>query len=438
MGVRDHLCCDRREFLARAGTAVAAAAAPYAITSNALGNADQPAASDRIAVGFIGLGGHGIGHNLRSFLHQQDAEPVALCDVDPRQIDAGLAAVRQRRGEAFACHTTKDWRDVIARDDVDAVMISTGDQWHGPMSVAAIRAGKDVMCEKPTMSIAEGRTVADAVRRYGAVFQTATEDRSIAIYHRMAELVRNGRIGKLQRIYCQLPAGPGNAGDPRPKPVPEGLDWDMWLGPAPWYPYRDGLHLYHWRWNRDYSGGQLTDWGAHQLDTVQWANDTERSGPVEVEGTGRRHENGLYDTFYEYHLTYRYASGVVLHVDSGGTGLRFEGSDGWVGNDGWTAPVKASSDAILQSVIGPDEVQLFTEPRGEHRNFLDCVKSRRDPYFPAEIGHRCSTVAHIGNIAMELGRKLRWDPETEQFADDDSANRMRCRAHREPWGSLMA
>ncbi|OHB82210.1 MAG: hypothetical protein A2V98_18410 [Planctomycetes bacterium RBG_16_64_12] len=425
---------DRRQFLRQAAAAVGGAAtAPYLITSAALGSADQPPASDRIAVGFIGVGGHGIGWNLQKFLDQADAEPVALCDVDTRQVAAALEVVRQKRGPEFTCQMTQDWREVVARDDVDAVMISTADHWHVPMSLAAIRSGKDVICEKPTFSIAEGRVLADTVRRYGAVFQLSTEDRSVEIYHRMAELVRNGRIGKLQRIYVQLPAGPGEPGDPRPKPVPEGLDWDMWLGPAPWKPYREGLHQFSWRFNRDYSGGMLTDWGAHQLDTAQWANDTEHTGPVEVEGVGNRHETGLYDTFHEYHLTYRYANGVELKVDSGGTGLRFEGTEGWLGNDAWRTPVKASSQEILQSVIGPDEIRLFTCPAGEQRNFLDCVKSRRDPYFPAEIGHRCCSIAHIGNIALELGRRLHWNPDTEEFLGDDTANRMRSRAMRAPW-----
>ncbi len=427
---------DRRRFLHRAGAAVGAlAGAPYAITSAALGSAEKPPASDRIAMGFIGLGGHGIHRNLQMFLAQPDAEPVALCDVDRKRIAEGLKTIRGKRGDrAFTCPTTQDWREVIARDDVDGVMISTADHWHVPMSVAAIRAGKDVICEKPTLDIAQGRLLADTVKRYEAVFQTSTEDRSVQIYHRMAELVRNGRIGKLQRIYVQLPGGSADPGDPRPKPIPKGFDWDMWLGPAPWRPFCHGLHMGTWRGVTDYSGGTLTDWGAHQLDTAQWANDTERTGPVEVEGAGKRYENGLYDTFYDYHLVYRYAKGVELHVDSVGTGLRFEGTEGWVGNTGWRRPVEASSPDILNSVIGPNEIHLFTCPQGEHRNFLDCVKSRRDPYFPAEIGHRCSTVAHIGNIAMELGRKLRWDPDKDEFPGDDTANRMRWRAMREPWG----
>jgi predicted dehydrogenase len=190
---------------------------------------------------------------------------------------------------------------------------------------------------------------------------------------------------------------------------------------------------YQWRWIRDYSGGQLTDWGAHLLDTAQWANDTERTGPVEIEGAGRRHADGLYNTYFDYHVTYKYGNGVEMQVNSGGVALRLEGTDGWVGNDGWVGKLQASSPEILNTVIGPEETHLFTCPGGEHRNFLDCVKTRRDPYFPAEIGHRCSSLGHLGNIAMDLGRKLRWDPQAEQFTDDAEANRMRSRGRRGPW-----
>ena len=425
----------RRQFVRRvAAVASGLATVPYVITSRALGAGATPPASERITVGFIGVGSHGIGRNLQMFLQQPDAQPVALCDVDSKQIALALQTARGKFGEGFTCQTTKDWREVVARNDIDAVMISTPDHWHVPISLAALRSGKDVICEKPTLTIAEGRRLADTVQRYGAVFQLSTEDRSLAVYHRMAELVRNGRIGKLQRILVKLPGGPGNPNDPTPKPVPAELDYEMWLGPAPYAPYCSGRLPYHWRWIRDYSGGQLTDWGAHLLDTAQWANDTERTGPVEVEGTGTRHERGLYDTYHQYHLTYKYANGVEMTVDGSGVALRFEGTEGWIGNDGWVGNLQASSPEILNSVIGPDEIHLFTCPAGEHRNFLDCVKSRRDPYFPAEIGHRCCSVAHLGNIAMDLGRKLRWDPVTERFADDETANRMLSRPAREPWG----
>jgi hypothetical protein len=245
----------------------------------------------------------------------------------------------------------------------------------------------------------------------------------------MAELVRNGRIGKVQRILVKLPGGPGSGGEYKPQPVPAGLDYDMWLGPAPYTPYHPGRLHFNFRWVRDFSGGQLTDWGAHLIDTAQWGNDTERTGPVEVEGAGM-----IYDTYGEYHIRYRYASGTELVIDGGGVAIRFEGTDGWVGNDGWCGPLQASSDEILKSKIGSDELHLFTCPGGEHRNFLDCFKSRRDPYFPAEIGHRCCSVMHIGNIAMDLGRKLRWDPAAERFPDDPDANLKLARAMREPWG----
>ena len=423
----------RREFLKGAAAAVAA---PYVITSAALGAEGRPAPSHRVTVGFVGTGGQGIGRNLYGFLGEADSEVLAVCDVDPNNVRQAQQAVERHakeRGTATSCREYADFREVVARPDIDAICISTPDHWHVPLSLIALRAGKDVICEKPTLTIHEGRVLADTVRQYGAVYQTGTEDRSIALYHRMAELVRNERIGKLQRIRVTLPDGPGDPGDPTPKPVPPGFDYDLWLGPAPWSPYCPGRIHYQFRWIVDYSGGQLTDWGAHLLDTAQWANDTERTGPVEVEGAGKRHATGLYDTFYEYHLRYKYASGVELFIDSGGTGIRFEGTDGWVCSDGWTQPLRASSPEILRSAIGPSEVRLFTCPAGEHRNFLDCVKTRRDPYFPAEIGHRCCTVAHLGNIAMWTGRKLRWDPQAERFIGDDDANRYLSRAMRSPW-----
>jgi predicted dehydrogenase len=304
------------------------------------------------------------------------------------------------------------------------------------MSVAAIKAGKDVQCEKPTLTIQEGRFLSDTVSSYGAVFQTSTEDRAIAIYHRMAELVRNGRIGKLRTIRVELPTGHGiqkNYGGLTGPEPPEWFEYDMWLGPAPEAPYHPGRCHWNFRWILDYSGGMLTDWGTHLLDTAQWGNDTERTGPVEIEGHGDFGNDKLYNTAKTYHVEYTYASGVKLIVDSGNPSIRFEGTKGWVGNRGWRGPLQADPPALLDEQIGPEEVHLFTCPGGEHRNFLDCVKSRQDPYFPAEIGHRCSSLCHLGNIAMLTGRKLRWNPGTEKFANDDEANRMRSRAMRSPW-----
>ncbi|HUT35581.1 MAG TPA: Gfo/Idh/MocA family oxidoreductase [Planctomycetota bacterium] len=430
----------RREFIRRAAAASATTlAAPHVLTSAALGGPGAAPASDRVRVGFIGTGGHGIGRNLQGFLGQRDAAVAALCDVDDGCLARGVHVTEQaykNRGlgdELTSILKTKDWRQVIERPEVDAVMVSAPDHWHCLMSAWAVRAGKDVICEKPTYCIAEGRALADTVKRYGAVFQTSTEDRSIGIYHRLAEVVRNQLIGKLQRIELTLPAAPGSPGDPTPQPVPPGLDWDMWLGPAAWAPYCPGRVHFNFRYCANTGAGILADWGCHQCDTAQWANDTERSGPVEIEGTGQRFGHGLYDTFHTYDITYRYASGVVFHIKSGGTGLRFEGTDGWVESPSWCAPIRASRPELLTAPVPVTGVHLFTCPAGEHRNFLDCVKTRRDPYFPAEVGHRCASVCHLGTISMLLRRKLTWDPVAEEFPGDPEANRLRSRPMREPW-----
>lgn len=407
----------------------AAATAPLVLPARLLG-ADAP--SEKITVGFIGMGFHGRDWNLVRYLQFTDARVLAVCDVDHERVVEGKRIVDEAYGNQD-CATYRDFREVLARDDIDAVVISTPDHWHTLMSVMALRAGKDVQCEKPTLTIDEGQVLIKVVRDTKRVFQTSTEDRSVPVYHRMAELVRNGRIGTLKRIEVLLPPNPKGPGDPIPQPVPEGLDWDLWLGPAPFAPYtKDRVH-WNFRWISDYSGGIICDWGTHFFDTAQWANDTERSGPVEIEGTGTFWEGGLFDALKDYDVTYRYANGVEMNCKPGEPGIKFIGTEGWIGNRGWRAPLEASSQSILDTVIGPEELRLFTDPRGEHRNFLDCVKSREDPYFPVDIGHRVSTVCHLANTSLRLGRKVRWDPVAEVFENDDEANATRTRPMREPW-----
>jgi predicted dehydrogenase len=392
--------------------------------------ADAP--SKKITVGFIGTGSHGTDWNLRAYLKQNDARILAVCDVDANRARRAKEIVDQQYGH-HDCAMTQDFREILARRDIDAVMISTPDHWHTLISVMAARAGKDVQCEKPTLTIDEGKILAKTIREHRRVFQTSTEDRSLPMYHRMAELVRNGRIGKLQRIEVILPKHPTTAGDPAPQPVPAELDYEMWLGPAPYAPYtKDRVH-YNFRWLWDYSGGVICDWGAHLFDTAQWANDTERTGPVEVEGTGTYWSGGLYNTIQDYDVTYRYANGVVMTCRPGDPSIKFIGTEGWVGNRGWRGKVEASSPKILDAPIGPEEIHLYTNPAGEHRDFLDGVKSRKDPYFPVDIGHRVSTICHLANIAIKLGRKLKWDPLAERFESDDSANAMLSRPMRSPW-----
>lgn len=311
---------SRRDFI-RAGSAVLAV--PAFIPGRVLG-ADAP--SRKITVGFIGTGSHGTDHNLRQYLQQPDARVLAVCDVDANRMRHAKDLVDAKYGNKD-CATTGDFREILARRDIDAVMISTPDHWHTLISVLAVRAGKDVQCEKPTLSIDEGKILIDAVRRHKKVFQTSTEDRSLGFYRRMVELVRNGRIGKVRKVEVILPRQPGGPGDPTPQPVPPELDWEMWLGPAPYAPYtKDRVH-FNFRWIQDYSGGIICDWGAHLFDTAQWALDVERSGPVEIEGTGTFWKGGLYNTVKDYDVTYRYASGVVMTCKPGNPSIKFIDDD---------------------------------------------------------------------------------------------------------------
>ncbi|MEP0844465.1 MAG: Gfo/Idh/MocA family oxidoreductase [Phycisphaerae bacterium] len=418
----------RRDVL-RAGSA--ALAFPMFIPARLL-KADAP--GNKITVGFIGTGSHGTGHNLTRYLQMPDARVLAVCDVDANHLRRAKQMVDKAYGNTD-CMATRDFREVLARQDIDAVMISTPDHWHTLISVMAVRAGKDVQCEKPTLTIDEGKLLIEAVRKHKKVFQTSTEDRSLGVYRRMVELVRNGRIGKVRKVEVILPRQPTVPGDPTPQPVPPELDWDMWLGPAPEAPYtKDRVH-FNFRWIQDYSGGIICDWGTHLFDTAQWGLNVELSGPVEIEGTGTFWTSGLYNTVKDYDVAYRYADGVVMTCKPGNPSIRFIGTDGWVGNSGWNAPVEASSPEILNAKIGPGEpFHVTANPAGEHRDFLDCVKSRKDPYFPVDVGHRVSTVCHLANIAIQTGRKLKWDPVKEEFINDEAANALRkLRPMRKPW-----
>lgn len=421
---------SRRSFLKVASTSAAALALPQVLPARLLG-ADAP--SNRITVGFIGTGDHGTDWNLRRYLTLPEAKVLVVCDVDGERMRHAKEIVDEQY-QSKDCAQTKDFREVLARKDVDAVMISTPDHWHTLISVMALRAGKDVQCEKPTLTLDEGKVLIETVRKHRRVFQTSTEDRSVPVYHRMAELVRNGRIGKLEKIEVILPKQPNVPGDPTPQPVPPDLDWEMWLGPAPFAPYtKDRVH-FNFRWIEDYSGGIICDWGTHLFDTAQWANDTERSGPVEIQGTGNSWAGGLYNTVKDYDVTFRYANGVVMTCKPGNPSIKFIGTDGWVGNTGWRGDLQASSDTIKNAKLGDGDVRLYTNPEGEHHDFLKCVRSRKDPYFPVDIGHRVASVCHLANIAIKVGRKLKWDPVKEEFVGDDAANQLRqLRPMRQPW-----
>jgi len=428
---------NRRTFLKKAiSVASGAVVFPYVIPSSALGKSDSVAASNRITLGCIGVGDHGTKVNLTNFLGNRDAQVVAVCDVDSGRLERACHIVNEKYGNQD-CAAYKDFREIIDRDDIDAVVISTPDHWHALISVMAAKAGKDVFCEKPTLTVQEGRAVSDTIKRYNRVYQTASENRSVDVYHRMCELVRNGRIGKLHTIRVGLPGGYSVQGGygkiQKPQPIPKGFDYDMWLGSAPQAPYTPGRCHWNFRWIFDYSGGMLTDWGAHLINIAQWGNDTDLTCPIEVEGKGVFPRDGLYNTATQYQIEYKYANGVTLMVESTGPSVWFEGSEGWISNTGWRGKLQASPQSVLDSVIGPDEIHLYTCRAGEQRNFLDCVKSRQECYYPAEVGHKTFTISHIGNISMLLERKLKWDPQKERFINDDEANRMLSRSMRSPW-----
>ncbi len=422
----------RRGFLKTAGAAVAA---PYVVTSSAWGAAGRASASNRINTALIGSGGRG-----QQIMAGGD-RVLAVCDVDAKHRQAAKAAIDKRTGNQD-CKAYGDFREVLARDDIDAVVVAAPDHWHVPIASAAVKAGKAVYVEKPlTVSIREGRMLADLVQRYGAILQVGSQQRSPEYekFTRACELVRNGRIGELKTVRVEILTRSGNNNPWAPRRVPPELDYEMWLGPAPWSPYHPARVHYKFRFVSDFSGGDLTNWGAHHLDIAQWGIGADGSGPLEVVGRGKRNASGIHDTFYDLHVDFRYAGDVTVELrslaGSGSGGVRFQGTEGWifVGRDGMDAQPKS----LLTARIGPNDLHLAPpQQAGSHMGiWLDCVraKSAKGLNVPVEVGHRSATVCHLANIAMELGRELKWDPAAEQFVDDDQANRMTYRPARQPW-----
>ena len=434
----------RRQFLqgSAAITASLALAGPTIVSASILG-ANAP--GNRVTVGMIGMGRQAFHSNLKSFLNSPDTQVVAVCDVDAWRLDNARKAVekhyaKDRRSDTFkGCSVYKDFRELLARTDIDAVMISTPDHWHVPMCIAAARAGKDICCEKPlTLSIAEGRALSDTVQRYRRVFRTDSEFRSLSCFQRACELVINGRIGKVRTIYTGVPAG-DIACSPQPiMAVPEELDYDLWLGPAPLAPYTEKrVHPRHsydrpgWMRVRDYCEGMVTNWGTHLNDIAQWGNGTEHTGPVEVEGSGKYPSDGLWDVLLDFEIRYKYANGVRLIYKISRPYVRFEGTDGWVEADYNSRSLKTNPESILKSPIRPDEIHLPL--KDEKRDFIDAVKTRGRTLADAEVGHRTTSMCQLGHIAVQLGRKLRWNPDDERFINDEAANRLLSQPMRSPW-----
>lgn len=426
---------SRRTFLQRSALASAAVALPSIIPSRVLG---QNAPSKRINVGFIGVGNIAQGH-MDTLLGFPEARILAVSDVDRAHRDAAVAKINAGYDNRD-CKGYRDFREMVARPDLDAIWVCTPDHWHALAAIEAIRNGKDVYVEKPlTLTIREGRELVDALRRHQRVGQTGTQQRSTRRFHDTAEFIQNGGLGTLRHIDILIPANNKFTGATwQAEPVPEGLDWDLWLGPSPWAPFnRQGCH-YNFRFILDYAAGQVTNWGAHYIDIAQWAVGADQGGPVEIEGHGEFPTTGLFSTATKVDFTCRYASGVTLRCHTRYDGVmdgnvRFIGDRGWV--DVSRTSNRASDPALLKEITaaaGKGAIKLAASSN-HHDNFLECVRTRGRPVSDLEIGHRTTTVCNLGNIAMQLGRKLRWDPAREAFLDDPIADRMRSRSMRAPW-----
>lgn len=411
---------------------------PAIVPARVLGDT---APSKQIALGLIGVGAQGKQRNLSMFLNEVDARVVSVCDAFGSRAREAARLVDARQGKT-GCKVQRDFREVLEDPSIDAVVISTPDHWHVPMSLMALEAGKDVFCEKPTFCIKEGRTLADAVRTHHAVFQAGIEDRSLIHFHKMVELVKNGAVGTLRRVEVTLPKGEANPKE-QPCPPPEDLNWNLWLGPAPYHAYTPHrTDASHWRYIGDYSKGALLDIGAHLVDTAQTGVNAPGVCPVSVEGTGHIPAECESDVPATFDLTYRYANGVEMAVKSGdragwdpaSCSLRFEGDAGWIQRKTWDAGIEASDPKILRKRYTQETSKHWKLPPAEQRDFLDCVKSRQPTSYPAIDLHHLSTTLHMGVIAITLGRKLAWNPQTEHF-DDNSANAMRSRPESRDWAA---
>ncbi len=435
--MRPHECITRRGFLRRTMLAAGAATFPLVLPGRVLGKDSGIAPSNRLTMGCIGVGRQGSG-NMREFLGMPGVQVVAVCDVDAKRCGHARDTVDRAYDSTGGCATYGDFRELVARDDIDTVLVCTPDHWHVLPAIAAAKSGKDIYLEKPlSYSIAEGRALSDAVRRYGRIFQVGSQQRSEWGFRFGCELVRNGRIGTLQTIEVGLEGDPGNGLCP-PMPVPPTFDYDFWLGPAPWTPYteerchpQNSYERPGWLRMTDYSGGMMTGWGAHHLDIAQWGLGTEYSGPVAVEGRGVFPRDGLWDVHGDFELAYSYANGVVLKCSSKYRGgVRFIGSSGKIFVS--RGILETSPASLAKETLGADDTRLYVS--NSHKgNFIECVKTRRETVAPVEVGHRSCTVCLLGNIAMLLGRRLRWDPEREVFPDDEEANRLLARPMRAPW-----
>ncbi len=440
---------SRRQFLGHSAAVAGVLALPAIIPASALGKAGRVAPSNRVVMGYIGLGIQGMG-NMRTFRGNPEVQAVAVCDVRESQ----LLNAKQSIDEAYenkACATYRDFRELIARKDLDAVQITAPDHWHTLMIIEAARQGKHMYCEKPMgWSFRAAHAAEKAVKQNDVVFQFGTQQRSGGKFRQACEIVRNGKIGQLKTILVGVP-GSWTCKKQPTEAVPKELDYDLWLGPAPMAPYcyqrcrpytrKEGWSI--WYCISDYCMGMIGNWGVHHLDIAQWGNNTELSGPTEIEGSGTFPVDMLTDCATHWQVENRYANGVTLiHMDTAtakkhplqkagfGQGVLFLGTEGWVHVN--RSKIDAEPKSLLKAKLGPNEVHLFKSDN-HHVNFIDAVKGRTRPAAPIETAVRTDTLCNLQQIAVKLKRKLRWDPVAEAFVNDAEANAMLDRPMRGPW-----
>jgi predicted dehydrogenase len=429
---------SRRRFLALSGVAVAA---PSLIPSSVLGREGKTAPSERIVVGVVGWGMQGPG-NTQGFMAEKDCQVVAACDLDQKHLKQAVDTINQhyRNQDCKAYH---DYREMMARKDIDAVMLAVPDHWHALIAVEAAKNKKDIYGEKPlARTIAEQQAIVKAVRKNKRIWQTGSWQRSVDNFHKACEIVRNGLLGKITRIEVGLPAGhhdfAGTGNQRSVTPPPPELDYEFWIGPSKMEPYICARVHMNWRWNYNIGGGQLLDWIGHHCDIAHWGMGWDNTGPSEIEGAGEfPPSDALWNTCTKYRTTLQYPEGVTMIIAGGHEDIR--SGTKWIGTDGWVwvdrGGFKASKEEWEDMVkLTPSLRRIpLIESRNHCRNFLDSVKSRQPTIAPVEAAHHSAIPGHLSLIAMLAGRKIRWDPVKEKILNDPEASKWLSRPYRSPW-----
>jgi len=448
---------QRRKFIANTvASATGAIVIPTIIPSSVMG---KNAPSDMIQVAQIGYGRIASGLDTRSMLRRDDVRVIAISDVDSKRMADGKKKIEdayKEKGTSVDVKMYDDYREIILRNDIDAAVISTPDHWHAQPAIEAALAGKDFFLQKPTtLTIAEGKLLAETVRKKGTISQICTQHRCSDQFRIAAELVRNGRIGKLHTVYVGI-GGEGPGPDYPEEPIPANLNYDMWLGSTPWVYYTEaGVHPQEgygrpgWMKRHQFGAGGITNTGQHYIDVAAWGMNTERTGPVSVEAVGLFPKSGLFDVPKDFMVILEYQNGIrSILGHTYPSGVRYEGTDGWISAGPGSIRVTesdpdkgvpsklldASDKKILESKIEENEIHLL-KTESLHNNWLDCIKSREQTLVPAEVAHRSCSIALLGDIAMNIGRRLKYDPAKEQFINDGEANTMISRPQRRPYGT---